>query len=318
MILRMFALLIAIIFFQPRLRASARAKRPTLVDLSPRDEPDGYSYVVRQLVLDPRVETLGALPDADEVHLTQRTHLVRERLHGPDVGVEIEVLADADGHAPRVPGVGSVVVGPLKQQSEESRIFHVSSGMKLGPLPVLSHHSAPASHWTNSAFTPLAFTTSIMASTSSAPVPSPRIRATFFMGAPSKPTRFILSAAMRVSGSQTGAGANESFPSRPRGPLAPGGPRSVHARTTATLSSLPWRSASTEPSALFRTQPATSWRSAWARIAALNETPCTVPFTRTLMVTKLTPGWDGRWFILSSSHGRSNRMMSDGRPQAVR
>ncbi len=78
-----------------------------------------------------------------------------------------------------VPGIGRVVVGPLRQQSEVSRIFHVESGMKLGPL-CFSHHSVPASHWMNSARVPAALRTDRVASTSSGPVPSPLITATFF------------------------------------------------------------------------------------------------------------------------------------------
>src|SRR5712691_9471895 len=82
-----------------------------------------------------------------------------------------------------VPGMGRVVVGPLKQHSDSSRIFHVSSGMKLGPLPLFSHHSAPASHGTYSALDPLAFSTKRAASTSSGPVPSPLMSAIFMRGA---------------------------------------------------------------------------------------------------------------------------------------
>src|SRR5271155_3820190 len=78
-----------------------------------------------------------------------------------------------------VPGAVRVVVGPLKQQSASSRVRQVSSGIMLGP-PCFSHHSAPASQVTNSAFAPLAFMTRSIASTSSGPVPSPLISATVF------------------------------------------------------------------------------------------------------------------------------------------
>src|SRR5690242_16747001 len=78
-----------------------------------------------------------------------------------------------------VSGAVRVVVGPLKQQSDSSRILHVSSGIMLGP-PWVSHHSAPASQVTKRAFAPLAFRTRSIASTSSGPVPSPLIRATFY------------------------------------------------------------------------------------------------------------------------------------------
>src|SRR5271156_1449832 len=85
-----------------------------------------------------------------------------------------------------VPGAVRVVVGPLKQQSAPSRARHVSSGIMLGP-PCSSHHSAPPSHVTNSALAPLALRTSSIASTSSGPVPSPLISATFLLFKPSLP-----------------------------------------------------------------------------------------------------------------------------------
>src|SRR5437870_600864 len=78
-----------------------------------------------------------------------------------------------------VPGRGIVVVGPLRQQSESSRTRHVSSGMKVAPFSLL-HHSDPASHMTSSNLAPLALITARVASTSSGPVPSPLMTATFF------------------------------------------------------------------------------------------------------------------------------------------
>ena len=78
------------------------------------------------------------------------------------------------------PGVHGVVVGPLKHASEESSIFQVSSGTRVCPQPCLSHQSNPASQLTNSELVPVAFITSSIASTSSGPVPSPRIRAILF------------------------------------------------------------------------------------------------------------------------------------------
>src|SRR5712692_3764680 len=79
-----------------------------------------------------------------------------------------------------VPGRGIVVVGPLRQQSESSRTRHVSPGMKLSPFFSLLHHSHPASHLTSSTLAPLASITARVASTSSGPVPSPLMTATFF------------------------------------------------------------------------------------------------------------------------------------------
>src|SRR5919108_1478120 len=73
-------------------------------------------------------------------------------------------------------GRGIVVVGPLKQASTFSSIFHASSEIYELPLPPFRrHHSEPASHWTNSTDVLHAFNTIIIARTSSGPVPSPRI-----------------------------------------------------------------------------------------------------------------------------------------------
>src|SRR2546427_8079473 len=79
-----------------------------------------------------------------------------------------------------VPGRGIVVVGPLRQQSESSRTRHVSSGMKVPPFFSLLHHSDPASQLTSSTLAPLTSITERAASTSSGPVPSPLMTATFF------------------------------------------------------------------------------------------------------------------------------------------
>src|SRR2546427_13275203 len=79
-----------------------------------------------------------------------------------------------------VPERGTVVVGPLRHQSEPSRPRHVSSGMKVSPFFSLLHHSDPASQLTSSTLAPLASITERAASTSSGPVPSPLMTATFF------------------------------------------------------------------------------------------------------------------------------------------
>ena len=70
--------------------------------------------------------------------------------------------------------VGIVVVGPLKQASEFSRRFQTSSEIYELP-PFFFHHSDPASHGTNLIFELHSFSTWIIASTSSGPVPSPLI-----------------------------------------------------------------------------------------------------------------------------------------------
>src|SRR6476620_4713789 len=69
---------------------------------------------------------------------------------------------------------GTVVVGPLKQASESSRIFQTSSDMYEFP-PALLHHSEPASHITYSTCELHSRSTMVMALTSSGPVPSPLI-----------------------------------------------------------------------------------------------------------------------------------------------
>src|SRR5918911_3534217 len=79
-------------------------------------------------------------------------------------------------------GFGIVVVGPLKQASLSSSKSQTAAEIYESPLPPLTfcHHSDPASHKTNSSWVPHAFNTLTIASTSSGPVPSPRITAAIF------------------------------------------------------------------------------------------------------------------------------------------
>ncbi len=77
-------------------------------------------------------------------------------------------------------GLGTVVVGPLKQASDDSSIFHTSSEMYELP-PFFPHHSDPASHFINSILELHDSNTLIMEFTSSGPVPSPFIIAAFLL-----------------------------------------------------------------------------------------------------------------------------------------
>src|SRR2546427_9553461 len=75
---------------------------------------------------------------------------------------------------------GNVVGAPWGQKWDPSGPRHVSSGMKVSPFFSLLHHSDPASQLTSSTLAPLASITERAASTSSGPVPSPLMTATFF------------------------------------------------------------------------------------------------------------------------------------------
>jgi hypothetical protein len=91
-------------------------------------------------------------------------------------------------------GLGIVVVGPLKQASLSASNFQTSSEIYESP-PVTCHHSDPASAKTNSILVLHAFSTLIIASTNSRPVPSPRsIAAVLFaksIKSRAKPSLFI-------------------------------------------------------------------------------------------------------------------------------
>jgi hypothetical protein len=73
-------------------------------------------------------------------------------------------------------GIGTVVVGPLKQASDSSSSFQTSGEIYELP-PVFCHHSDPASHGISSILELQAFKTLVIALTSSGPVPSPLITA---------------------------------------------------------------------------------------------------------------------------------------------
>src|SRR4029078_1025905 len=77
-------------------------------------------------------------------------------------------------------GFGTVVVGPLKQASEDFRVSQTSFEMYELP-PFFSHHSDPALHVINSTLVLHDFRTLIIASTNSGPVPSPFIIAAFLL-----------------------------------------------------------------------------------------------------------------------------------------
>src|SRR6185295_5972143 len=62
---------------------------------------------------------------------------------------------------------------------------------------------------------------------------------------------------------------------------APRGPWLHHETIDSTRSSSPSKTASTEPSAAFRTQPATPSERARSRASTLKKTPCTAPCTTT-------------------------------------
>ena len=77
-------------------------------------------------------------------------------------------------------GFGTVVVGPLKQASDEFSRSHTSFEIYEFP-PFFSHHSEPASHFINSILELQEFKTCIIEFTNSGPVPSPLIIAAFLL-----------------------------------------------------------------------------------------------------------------------------------------
>src|SRR5579875_447421 len=56
-------------------------------------------YVIAQSILEAAVHPLRRLPNADEIHLTERRDVTLERLHGPHVRIQFVSLANANGDA---------------------------------------------------------------------------------------------------------------------------------------------------------------------------------------------------------------------------
>src|SRR6266550_7371648 len=109
---------------------------------------------------------------------------------------------------------------------------------------------------------------------------------------------------------------------------APRGPRPHHETIDSTRSSSPSKTASTEPSAAFRTQPPTPRDRARSRASTLKKTPCTTPCTTTwARFTFATPLFGGsphgfavgpHIFRLTAKNSPPESLFSDERHEAAR
>ena len=95
----MLALCTAVTLRRPSRRAYSKAKRQMRSEAEPGDDLDGLGGVLAHHVLDARVEVLGVLAHDDQVDvLVARAHAGDG--HGrPQVGVEVELLAQGHVHA---------------------------------------------------------------------------------------------------------------------------------------------------------------------------------------------------------------------------
>ena len=95
----MLALWIAVTRVRPAVRACSKANRAIRVD--------AFSVMIFRLstmpgydlVLEARIQILGVLPDDDQIDVLETARDAWQVLDGPQVGVEVERLAQADVHA---------------------------------------------------------------------------------------------------------------------------------------------------------------------------------------------------------------------------